>query len=226
MNFYSYFSEKILFYTDNLPIILLMPEEKNIRKPNQARSRETKEKIMQAAGELFAELGYYKTNTKLIAKRAGVPVGSVYAYFSDKKGILLESIQAGHEKITHNMMEHESDPAWKEDPEYFIRSVIESNIEIHKLLPAFHRDMKFLRNTEPDIKNSFEISERNSYEQTKEILKSAEDLFNIEDIEATAIIVHRIIEDFTHYLTYDEPEIGKERVIKQLTAMLTSYLAG
>ncbi len=42
----------------------------NIRVPQQERSIEKKNKIIQAGYQLFSEVGYYGTNTAEIAKRA------------------------------------------------------------------------------------------------------------------------------------------------------------
>src|SRR2546423_12720056 len=57
--------------------------------PKQARSRQTKEKIINAAIELFEERGYEKTTSNDIAAAAGVSVGSFYVYFTDKRQLLL-----------------------------------------------------------------------------------------------------------------------------------------
>ena len=46
--------------------------------------------MTKAGYELFAEKGYFNTNTAEIAKRAGVSTGIVYGYFHDKRDILLE----------------------------------------------------------------------------------------------------------------------------------------
>ena len=62
---------------------------KAIREPNQERSIEKKNKIIEASYEIFSEAGYYGTNTTDIAKRAGVSTGIVYSYFKDKRDILL-----------------------------------------------------------------------------------------------------------------------------------------
>jgi AcrR family transcriptional regulator len=40
------------------------------------------EEILQAAGALFAEIGYDKVTTNMIAARAGVSRGSLYQSFS------------------------------------------------------------------------------------------------------------------------------------------------
>ena len=62
----------------------------NIREPKQQRSIEKKRKITEAGYELFAEKGYFNTNTAEIAKRAGVSTGIVYGYFHDKRDIMLD----------------------------------------------------------------------------------------------------------------------------------------
>ena len=54
------------------------------KKKVQKRTIESREKIRQAALALFAKKGYYNTNTKEIAKTAGVSVGNFYNYYKDK----------------------------------------------------------------------------------------------------------------------------------------------
>ena len=46
------------------------------RLPQQQRSVETKQKLMEAGLQLFREKGYFQTNAKEIAKTAGVATGS------------------------------------------------------------------------------------------------------------------------------------------------------
>ena len=45
------------------------------------------EEILHAAGALFAEVGYDKVTTNLIAARAGISRGSLYQFFPDKEAI-------------------------------------------------------------------------------------------------------------------------------------------
>lgn len=58
-------------------------------KKRQKRTIESREKINRAAWELFQKKGYFQTNTKEIAKRAGVSVGNFYNYYKDKKEVYL-----------------------------------------------------------------------------------------------------------------------------------------
>ena len=48
-----------------------------IRQPQQERSIEKKNKIIEAAYEIFSEVGYYAANTPEIAKKAGVSTGII-----------------------------------------------------------------------------------------------------------------------------------------------------
>ncbi len=73
-----------------------MSQARQRRLPQQARSRELVERILTAAGELFADRGYPDTTTNLIAERAGVSVGSLYQFFAGKEEILA----ALHDKWT------------------------------------------------------------------------------------------------------------------------------
>lgn len=49
--------------------------------------------ILQAAGQLFAEVGYGRASMELIASKAGVTKATLYAYFPDKATLFREVIQ-------------------------------------------------------------------------------------------------------------------------------------
>lgn len=70
-------------------ISTLFTDEELPRQPQQERSRLKQQAIFKATAELFAERGYTNTNTKEIAARAGVSIGTLYFNFKDKKQILL-----------------------------------------------------------------------------------------------------------------------------------------
>ncbi len=59
------------------------------RKPQQASSQERVNHILDVAEELFVAQGFSSTSTNEIARKAQVPIGSLYQFFSDKKGIVL-----------------------------------------------------------------------------------------------------------------------------------------
>ena len=63
-----------------------MPVEPR-KRPEQPRSRATVEMIVEGAASILEERGFEGYNTNAIARRAGVSVGSIYQYFSDKDSI-------------------------------------------------------------------------------------------------------------------------------------------
>ncbi len=56
----------------------------------QQRGEETRSRILDAAGELFAQRGYDATSVSDICERAGVTKGGFYHHFSSKEVIFLE----------------------------------------------------------------------------------------------------------------------------------------
>jgi AcrR family transcriptional regulator len=58
------------------------------RVARQSRSRETTDAIVEAAAQVFAEVGLERATTTRIAEVAGVSVGSLYQYFPDKRSLI------------------------------------------------------------------------------------------------------------------------------------------
>ncbi|HEX3814380.1 MAG TPA: helix-turn-helix domain-containing protein, partial [Mycobacteriales bacterium] len=54
-------------------------------------SAPTRERLMAAAAELIAELGWGRVTTRAVAERAGLPHGSVSYHFRGKQDLLIES---------------------------------------------------------------------------------------------------------------------------------------
>jgi AcrR family transcriptional regulator len=57
------------------------------RAPVQRRSTERLERILDACARELDESGYEHLSTRAVAVRAGVPIGSVYRFFSDKRAM-------------------------------------------------------------------------------------------------------------------------------------------
>jgi len=69
---------------------------------NMKKSEETKVKLIEAAGEVFAERGFRSATVREICSRAGTPLGAMNYHFRDKRGlytaVLEHSIQAAVRK--------------------------------------------------------------------------------------------------------------------------------
>ncbi|AGP36514.1 TetR/AcrR family transcriptional regulator [Sorangium cellulosum] len=64
------------------------------REPEQERARQTRQRLLEAAAALLAEVGVEGFNTNLLAERAGVRVRSVYRYFPNKLAVIVALAEA------------------------------------------------------------------------------------------------------------------------------------
>lgn len=58
------------------------------RPPQQDRARQTRERLLDVAGTLLAEVGIERISTNMIAARAGLTPPALYRYFGDKYAVL------------------------------------------------------------------------------------------------------------------------------------------
>jgi AcrR family transcriptional regulator len=83
----------------------------------------TREKLVDAAGRVFAEHGYYATTVREICMRAEANVAAVNYHFGDKLGLYKEvvrkSIEAAHLEAVQNVFDQ------KAPPEAILRAVVQ-----------------------------------------------------------------------------------------------------
>lgn len=65
--------------------------------PERDRSKNTVQRLLEAARQEFSENGYEAARTPRVAERAGVSVGTLYRYFQDKQDLLV--------KLTEDLVE-------------------------------------------------------------------------------------------------------------------------
>lgn len=81
------------------------PAPRRRRVPQQSRSKERVERILDAAGVLVVQQGVDALSTRTIADRAGIPVASLYQYFADKDDILLALVERDIEAMDAQVAE-------------------------------------------------------------------------------------------------------------------------
>ena len=60
----------------------------SIREPQQARAVQTRERLLDVAGELLADVGIERISTNMISAHAGVTPPAFYRYFKNKYAVL------------------------------------------------------------------------------------------------------------------------------------------
>jgi AcrR family transcriptional regulator len=202
-----------------------MSGKDTIRTPQQERSRETKQRIINAGLKLFSEKGFYKTNSKEIAREAGVSIGSFYIYFSDKKALFREVLVDYHRMIKNVLETIEiQEFVQTRNVKAFLHYLINTLIEAHAIYPQFHQEVAVMAQSDPDIAGIIENTKRESIEITKAMLFRWKDVLRIKDIDAAAIVVQTATEELVHTLMFSKCKVSGERIINELTEMLFRYL--
>ena len=70
-----------------------------MRKPHHASSPDTRERLIQAAGEVFAEKGLHGALIRDITRRAGANIASVNYHFRDKFGLYSVVLRRAHDSV-------------------------------------------------------------------------------------------------------------------------------
>jgi AcrR family transcriptional regulator len=109
------------------------------RTPSQRRSRATVNAIVDAGAQVFREAGFERASTNLIARVAGVSVGSLYQYFPDKEAIARALVSRIEDEM-NAVMQEILDRA-KGDADLSIASLIDAVIAVHELHPELMRMM-------------------------------------------------------------------------------------
>ncbi|MEU7278984.1 ScbR family autoregulator-binding transcription factor [Streptomyces sp. NPDC045431] len=69
--------------------------------PRQDRSARTRELVMRAAAEVFAEHGYRESSVKDVAERTGMTKGAVYHHFPTKEVLALALVEEHYARWPH-----------------------------------------------------------------------------------------------------------------------------
>jgi AcrR family transcriptional regulator len=107
--------------------------------PRQQRSRETYERVLDVAAEIFAEFGYAGTTTNKVAEAAGISIGTLYHYIPDKDALLYSlaerHLASGTDSIVSVFVRLRSEQPALEDS---LRAVIEMIVGMHVNEPHLH----------------------------------------------------------------------------------------
>jgi AcrR family transcriptional regulator len=203
------------------------PRSRTIRKPQQARSRRTLERVFQAALECFETHGFDATTTAMIAARAGIAVGTVYSYFPDKREILLELIDTRIAQRAHFGIA-ELDPSnWGDrTPREVAHSLIETFIRTAVIQPGVQRIMWERYFKDPEMQRRMAAMR----EQTRaavscflELLDKRGQLAPIDREMASYVIVNAVQWNSTMAHTEGTPE-HRAAVARAMSQMVERYL--
>lgn len=107
------------------------------RAPVQQRSAQRLSRILDACAELLDETGYDELSTRAVAQRAGVPIGSVYRFFSNKRA-MAEALAARNLDRFAEIVGARLGTIEAEDWRGAIDAVLDEYLVLKKTVPGFN----------------------------------------------------------------------------------------
>ncbi len=188
--------------------------KKTVREPQQERSIEKKNKIIQAGYELFSEVGYYGTNTAEIAKRAGVSTGIVYGYFSDKRDIMISVLEIYLDKVVEPLIKTFNTLKAPLDVNALVQKVIDEVIKIHKRNNKIHEALHSLSSSDEAVNAKFmELEDRLTVKISNSLVAIG---FKKENIQEKVHFAMNILQSFAHEYVFDKHEYIDYFVMREM----------
>lgn len=195
--------------------------------PKQARSKQTKEKIVQAAILLFEERGYEKTTSNDIATEAGVSVGSFYVYFTDKRQLLLSIFDRLADELYKNIFDGlKAEHLFDSDLRPRIRHAVANTIADKQKHSGLHRVISEL------VLKDAEFAERRKAVMDRSVAKLQE-LISLAskaglawemDAEAASFVVQRVVFDLSQDYVIGYCEFDQDRAVDALADMIYRFV--
>lgn len=200
---------------------------REVRVPQQARSRRTRERVLEAAVACFEESGYDKTTTAAIARRAGIAVGTLYGYFRDKRAILLELIDRTTNEIADYVVKGLDPDAWRDaDPRENTRALIDAIFHTRSFNPGMQRIVweRFFKDSE--VRAAMEAIEQRVQGALAELLArlKSQGRVRVDDVQTAAILIHLSVEWTSNRLVLGEDAARIDAAVDACSDMISRFL--
>jgi AcrR family transcriptional regulator len=194
--------------------------------PQQERSREMVEAIVEATARVLVRDGYEGTNTNRIAEVAGISVGSLYQYFPSKEALVAQLIER-HTGAMWAVYQERAAKVFGASLEAATKELVRAMIEAHEIDPKLHRVLIEQVPRVGGLGKVNEVTERvtalvQSFleERRAEILPR--------DPSIAAFVVVNTIEAIAHQAVVARTELLEEgnRLIDETISIVLRYLTG
>ncbi|GGX37117.1 TetR family transcriptional regulator [Streptomyces chartreusis] len=189
------------------------------RAPVQRRSAERLTRILDACADLLDEVGYDDLSTRAVAQRAGVPIGSVYRFFGNKRQMADALAQRNLERYTARVterLERAGGGGWR----VAMDAVLDEYIAMKRTAPGFSL---------VDFGNQIPVGTRGEpnhrvADRLTELLSGYLDREPDEDLRRTFLVSVETADTLVHLAFRVAPE-GDDRILEEARELLRAYLA-
>ncbi|KUN92824.1 TetR/AcrR family transcriptional regulator [Streptomyces caeruleatus] len=197
-----------------------VPHPETLRRaPVQRRSAERLTRILDACADLLDEVGYDDLSTRAVAQRAGVPIGSVYRFFGNKRQMADALAQRNLERYIARVTERlkgATDGDWR----VAMDAVLDEYLAMKRTAPGFSL---------VDFGNQIPVGTRG--EPNTRVADRLTDLLSgylgrepDDDLRRNFLIAVETADTLVH-LAFRVSQGGDDRIIEEARQMLRAYLA-
>ena len=193
------------------------------KKPRQERSAVTVDAILQGAIQVLVKVGYERANTTLIARAAGVSVGSLYQYYPNKDAVFSALLQREIGRATELMQEMAvADPGAP-----FARrllGVISTLLAYKAQNPRLHRVLKTELGRIEGTRTLRRLNER-SLELVEHMLRAHQHELRLQDPVRAAFFAVNTVEGIVCAALLDAPErLSEPEFARELSGAVLAML--
>ncbi|MFY9398175.1 MAG: TetR/AcrR family transcriptional regulator [Desulfomonilia bacterium] len=194
-----------------------------VRIPKQKRSIERRQKVKQAALELFAHKGVNGTSSNEIARQAGVSIGTFYSYFENKRSLFLEILKDHLKTFVTDIYALEVDETVpiREN----VREHIRKAFTVFDRHPQFHREALVLKFSDSGVKRLFDEVEHEQLVILSRLIRPYCRNRSPEQLMEVSKVIHAAVENAAHSVKFLDSPLDRGRLVDELTEMITHYVS-
>ncbi|MER6409928.1 TetR/AcrR family transcriptional regulator [Streptomyces humidus] len=198
-----------------------VPQATSLRRaPVQRRSAERLARILDACADLLDEVGYDALSTRAVAERAGVPIGSVYRFFGNKRQMADALAQRNLERYAERVTERLKG-AGRGDWRAAMDAVLDEYLAMKRTAPGFslvdfgNQIPVGARHAEPNHR----VADRLTDLLSDHLVRAPDD-----DLRRTFLIAVEAADTLVQLAFRVDPQ-GDPKVIDETRELLRAYLA-
>ena len=191
--------------------------------PKQQRSRATVDAILEATAQVLVEHGYEKSSTNLIARRAGVSIGSLYQYFPNKEA-LVAALAEKHVADVMSELVAKLEAARGLPLRPALRVMIDGLLAHHAEKPRVHQVLIEEIPRIAGLERMLEI-DRLAVDMIAVALGTREEALRPQNIELAVFMLVHAVQGITHAAVLERPELltGAD-LTDEITDLVARYL--
>ncbi|MGW5610343.1 TetR family transcriptional regulator [Streptomyces sp. NPDC003753] len=199
-----------------------VPQATSLRRaPVQRRSAERLTRILDACADLLDEVGYDALSTRAVALRAGVPIGSVYRFFGNKRAMVdalaERNLERYTERVAHRLAEVQGEGGWRTAMD----AMLDEYLDMKRTAPGF--SLVDFGNQIPVGARCAEPNHRVA-DRLTELLSAYLGREPDEALRRTLLIAVETADTLVH-LAFRVSAEGDEKIIAEMRELLRAYLA-